>query len=306
MLFSACHMAVFTGVKMLKQTHTHTNTMLLTVRNPSFYHTSWFPSALWALQHQPVVWYRTSNRWPWLVYDYLLWPILFAVTGDRLPVSLQQQHQAWQRDSWNYDADSAVISVFASPANRVAVPPQPSTYNHTNTSSLYFLQAEWSSWCPTNSVKALKAQMYKDCTLLLWYHFQWRLHGGERKITLPCNSWKLCLQCFDKQEGHHVCKKLSGGVLEWLSAWSEVCYSLSLASVKSRLVLPFWYRLTRVVPDNGPLDGCLFCLLFNSWKSVAALWWSVIRWKLKNIDCFCYCFCLRSALDITNRNFTTS
>jgi len=24
---------------------------------------------------------------------------------------------------------------------------------------------------------------------------------------------------------------------------------LSLASVKSRLVLPFWYRLTRVVPD---------------------------------------------------------
>ena len=25
----------------------------------------------------------------------------------------------------------------------------------------------------------------------------------------------------------------------------------SLASVKSRLVLPFWYRLTRVVPDKG-------------------------------------------------------
>ena len=27
------------------------------------------------------------------------------------------------------------------------------------------------------------------------------------------------------------------------------------ASVKSRLVLPFWYRLTRVVPDKGPLNG---------------------------------------------------
>jgi len=26
---------------------------------------------------------------------------------------------------------------------------------------------------------------------------------------------------------------------------------LSLASVKSRLVLPFWYRLIRVVPDKG-------------------------------------------------------
>jgi len=27
------------------------------------------------------------------------------------------------------------------------------------------------------------------------------------------------------------------------------------ASVKSRLVLPFWYRLARVVPDKGPLNG---------------------------------------------------
>ena len=32
---------------------------------------------------------------------------------------------------------------------------------------------------------------------------------------------------------------------------------LSLASVKSRLVLFFWYRLTRVVLDKGPLNGCV-------------------------------------------------
>jgi len=31
----------------------------------------------------------------------------------------------------------------------------------------------------------------------------------------------------------------------------------SLASVKSRLVLPFWYRLTWVVPDKGPLNWCV-------------------------------------------------
>ena len=53
-------------------------------------------------------------------------------------------------------------------------------------------------------------------------------------------------------------------MLEWLSVWSEVqpciwpswchCHSLSLASVKSRLVLPFWYWLTWVVPDKGPLN----------------------------------------------------
>jgi len=68
-----------------------------------------------------------------------------------------------------------------------------------------------------------------------------------------------------RQEGHPACKKLSGGVLASLSIWSEVqtciwpsgfhCHSLSLASVKSRLVLPFWYRLTWVVSDKGPLNG---------------------------------------------------
>jgi len=38
------------------------------------------------------------------------------------------------------------------------------------------------------------------------------------------------------------------------------------ASVKSRLVLPLWYRLTRVVPDKGPLNGCVcdcpHCILY--------------------------------------------
>jgi len=64
-----------------------------------------------------------------------------------------------------------------------------------------------------------------------------------------------------RQEGHPACKKLSGGVLAWLSVWSEVqtctrpswchCHSVSLASVKSRLVLAFWYRCTRVLPKKG-------------------------------------------------------
>jgi len=75
-----------------------------------------------------------------------------------------------------------------------------------------------------------------------------------------------------RQEGHPVCKKLSGGVLAWLSVCSDVqtcirpswchCHSLSLASVKSRLVLPFWYRLTWVVPEKGPLNVCVcVCVL---------------------------------------------
>jgi len=36
----------------------------------------------------------------------------------------------------------------------------------------------------------------------------------------------------------------------------------SLASFKSRLVLPFWYRLTQVVLEKRPLDGC--CSSSNS------------------------------------------
>ena len=61
-------------------------------------------------------------------------------------------------------------------------------------------------------------------------------------------------------------------MLVWLSVWSEVqtciwlswchCHSLSLAAVKSRLVLPFRYRLTWVVPDKGPLSGCMYDVCF--------------------------------------------
>jgi len=34
-------------------------------------------------------------------------------------------------------------------------------------------------------------------------------------------------------------------------------HSLSLASVKYSLVLPFWYRLTRIVTEKGLLNGCV-------------------------------------------------
>ena len=71
-----------------------------------------------------------------------------------------------------------------------------------------------------------------------------------------------------QQEGHPACKKQSGGVLASLSVWSEVqtcmwpswchCYWLSLASVKSVLGLLFWYQLTLIVPEKGPLNGCVY------------------------------------------------
>ena len=68
--------------------------------------------------------------------------------------------------------------------------------------------------------------------------------------------------------------------LVWLSVWSEVqtciwpsgfhCHLLCLASVKSRLVLPFWYWLTRVVLDKESLNRCV-CVLYNAQNSIVLI-----------------------------------
>ena len=91
-----------------------------------------------------------------------------------------------------------------------------------------------------------------------------KLQGSVATYLHPFSALMLLV---GRQEGHLACKKLSGGVLAWLSVWSAVqtciwsswchCHWLSLAPVKSRLVLAFWYRLTWVVPDKGPLHGCV-------------------------------------------------
>ena len=90
-------------------------------------------------------------------------------------------------------------------------------------------------------------------------------------LPVPSVLWRCWL---GSRKGIRPVKNLSGGVLAWLSVWSELqtcirpswchCHSLSLASVKSRLVLPFWYRLTRVFPEKGPLNGCMcVCVCFS-------------------------------------------
>jgi len=62
-------------------------------------------------------------------------------------------------------------------------------------------------------------------------------------------------------------------MLAWLSVWSEVhtciwpswchCHSLSHASVRSILVLPFWYWFTWVVLEKGPLNRCVGVCVWN-------------------------------------------
>jgi len=72
-----------------------------------------------------------------------------------------------------------------------------------------------------------------------------------------------------RQEGHPACKNWVVGC--WCGYLCRLASDpadatathLSLASVKSRLVPPFWYRLTWVVPEKGPLNGCVcVCVCF--------------------------------------------
>ena len=97
------------------------------------------------------------------------------------------------------------------------------------------------SWLACSLLVVFCSKLF--CHFIEWYtSVLWRCWLGGRKGIRPL-------------------KKLSGGVLAWLSVWSKVqtctwpswchCHSLSLASQKSRLVLPFWYRLTWVVPEKG-------------------------------------------------------
>ena len=66
-----------------------------------------------------------------------------------------------------------------------------------------------------------------------------------------------------RQEGHLACKKT-----KWWGAGVEQGADLHMAQLmplpltvscfsKIQMVLPFWYWLTRVVPDKGPLNGCV-------------------------------------------------
>ena len=74
-----------------------------------------------------------------------------------------------------------------------------------------------------------------------------------------------------RQEGHPACKKT-----EWWGAGVVVCLeqgadlhmaqlmplplTVSLASIKSRLVSHFWYQLTRVVPVKRAVKRVCLCV----------------------------------------------
>jgi len=96
--------------------------------------------------------------------------------------------------------------------------------------------------------------------LLVWHpQFPYSIHFFSSNYIEY--SFSALMLLVGQQEGHPACKKLSGRMLAWLSGMRcRLAYSPALpltisCSSKSRLVLtflvlPFWYLLTRVVPDR--------------------------------------------------------
>ena len=108
----------------------------------------------------------------------------------------------------------------------------------------------------------------------------WRCWLGDRKGIWPVKNWVV-----------------GRGVLAWLSVCSKVqtciwpswchCHSLSLASVKSRLVSPLWSRLTQVVPEKWPLNARV-CVLYMCFVSLSYLFIcvsAVYRWIFRAVEC---------------------
>jgi len=60
--------------------------------------------------------------------------------------------------------------------------------------------------------------------VLFWFHlFYVILKWGYRYCLQYCNiAFSALTLLVGRQEEHPACKKLSGGVLAWLSVWSEV------------------------------------------------------------------------------------
>jgi len=85
-------------------------------------------------------------------------------------------------------------------------------------------------------------------------HYQWYILIGNA-------AFSVLMLLVGQQEGHMACKKLSGGMMAWLSVWGEVqscilsswchCHSLSLAPVNPyRFYLPGFTFLVPAHPGS--------------------------------------------------------
>jgi len=100
----------------------------------------------------------------------------------------------------------------------------------------------------------------------------------------------------EHQEGHPACKKTqwSGAGVVICLEWGADLHMAQLmplpltVSIKSRLVSPFWYRLTRVVPDKRLLNSCVcVCaytiILCPLYRSICVSWQHKLRSNWRDV-----------------------
>jgi len=118
---------------------------------------------------------------------------------------------------------------------------------HYTTAAVPWSSVPWLIWYNWRSVYWL---ICAHCNLsyplpsVLWQYWL-----GTRKSIQPVKDWVM--RCW---RGY-----LSGARCKWFAYGPAdvTATSSSLTSLKSRLVLPFWYQLTQVVLEKRPLNGCL-------------------------------------------------
>ena len=123
----------------------------------------------------------------------------------------------------------------------------------------------YTRWIPVSSTQWCKVPM------IMWYKLLkikclklYFLNHSSLCCDLPSVLWRCWL-------GGRKGIRPGGGVLVWLSVWSEVqtcicpswchCHSLSLASVKSRLILPSWYQLNPGSPGQRAVKRMCVCVV---------------------------------------------
>jgi len=120
-----------------------------------------------------------------------------------------------------------------------------------------------------------------------------------------CTVFSALTLLVGRQEEHPAHKKLSDGILAWLSVWSVMqmiciwfswchCHPIISCFTKIQNGLPFWCRLTQVVLEKRPLNVCMYVCLY------------VILYAN---DCCCHFYCIfgRICVFCQNRhNFTCS
>ena len=96
--------------------------------------------------------------------------------------------------------------------------------------------------------------------ILLTVYVLWCCWLGGRKGIRPVKNWVL--GCWRGYLSGARCRLAYAQLMPLPLTVS--CFS------KTRLVLPFWYRLTWVVPEKGPLNGCV-CVCVCALVSVIVL-----------------------------------